>query len=102
MKEKLKRIASVLVNLSTQDRADLVNELLPTTHTVVPIYCEADIEAAFRTTAARLHLGLKAVLKFDPRVIRPCWAAMVKATAASRKQHAAPACEHPSTADDTA
>lgn len=79
MDEKLTRIASVLNGLAPDHRAALINELQPPTHVIVAAQCDAEIEAAFRLTAARIHDGLKVELKFDPRTFQSCWASLLKA-----------------------
>ena len=80
MDDKLKRIAVVLANLSEDQRLSLIRELLPASHAVVSVGWRPEIASAFRNTATRLHTALQVSLRFDERIIQPCWTAMLAAT----------------------
>jgi hypothetical protein len=80
MDDKLKRIAVVLANLSEHQRLSLIREMTPPAYVLVSIHWRPEIADAFRNTATRLHTALAAPLRFDARIIQPCWTAMIAAT----------------------
>jgi|SRR5262245_5634410 len=77
MDDKLLPIATVLAALPAQMRLALARHLVSSHYAIVPRRSDPPIEEAFKVTASRFHVGLKAELKFNARAIGACWQAMV-------------------------
>jgi hypothetical protein len=78
MGHQAQRLATVLAALPEATRLELVARLIPSSHAVVARRLVPEMETAFKTTASRIHAGLKAELKFHHAAIGFCWQAMVE------------------------
>lgn len=78
---KISRLAAVLSGLPEETRTQLARLLLPHGLAVVPRQCTQGIEAAFKSTAERIHRGVRKDMAFTPAAVTPCWQAMVDVAA---------------------